>query len=127
VSVLVFSGHQSVHFFIFRTRDRSTLNARDRLAWRFVSATYVCLHIVLLLLVFCGEFSFIFALMCSLYFCGCFGLQWEELLAMVKLAERNNPLKAGTYPETREGLLALKELDLGNRKLTGLVLACVVH
>jgi hypothetical protein len=48
------------------------------------------------------------------------GLQWEGLIAMIRMAKHNNPGKAGKYPETREGLLALEELDLSNCKLTGI-------
>jgi hypothetical protein len=57
----------------------------------------------------------------------CFVLQWQELFAIVKQAKRNNPGKAGKYPETREGLLALEELYLRDCKLTGIVLTCVTH
>jgi hypothetical protein len=46
-------------------------------------------------------------------------LQWDELIAMVKMAKLNNSSKAGKYPETREGLLALEELDLSGCNLTG--------
>ena len=46
---------------------------------------------------------------------------------MIKMAKHNNPIKAGKYPETREGLLALEELDLSDCSLTGIPLACVAH
>jgi hypothetical protein len=46
---------------------------------------------------------------------------------MVKMAKLNNPSKAGKYPETREGLLALEELDLSGCKLTGSALTCATH
>jgi hypothetical protein len=41
---------------------------------------------------------------------------------MIKMAKHNNPSKADKYPETREELLALEELDLSNCKLTGITL-----
>jgi hypothetical protein len=59
--------------------------------------------------------NFIFALICSST-----GLQWEELIAIIKMAKRNNPSGAGAYPETREGLLALERLDIDGCKLSGI-------